>query len=129
MTGDLQLLEQQLRTRPYHGLEWDNRVFAGRNHYDVLPEAFGTGLERLYAGTVGRDRGSRRAAGSAIPPYSRFATTQRRVPRPSPASVHLGLGALVLLLVVALVVMFVPGALLLGRGGGVRRGAGRKGGT
>jgi predicted alpha/beta superfamily hydrolase len=53
MTGDLQLLEQQLTTRPYRELEWTSRVFPGKDHFNVLPTAFGAGLSWLYPGEAG----------------------------------------------------------------------------
>ena len=48
MTGDLTLLEQQLAARPFTGLELTVRRFPGRNHFNVLPEAFGAGLTDLF---------------------------------------------------------------------------------
>lgn len=47
MTGDFALLEQQLTGRPFHGLELTVRLFAHRNHFNVLPEAFRTGMTAL----------------------------------------------------------------------------------
>jgi hypothetical protein len=48
MTGDLTLLEKQLEARPFPELEVISRRFAGRDHYNVLPEAFRTGLGVLF---------------------------------------------------------------------------------
>jgi len=42
------LLETTLATRPYSGLTVTNRRFADRDHYNVLPDAFGEGLGALY---------------------------------------------------------------------------------
>lgn len=49
MTGDLELLEQQLAARPFPGLEITARRFPARDHYNVLPEAFREGLTTLLA--------------------------------------------------------------------------------
>ena len=48
MTGDLDLLKQQLAARPFADLDLTVRRFPDRNHFDVLPEAFGEGLAMLY---------------------------------------------------------------------------------
>ena len=48
MTGDLKLLEDRLQARPLPQLEVISRRFAGRDHYNVLPDAFGEGLRRLF---------------------------------------------------------------------------------
>lgn len=48
MTGDLDALEQQLSARPFAGLEVITRRFPGRNHYNVLPDAFRAGLQALF---------------------------------------------------------------------------------
>jgi predicted alpha/beta superfamily hydrolase len=48
MTGDLALLEQQLTARPFPGLDVTSRIFARRNHFNVLPDAFRTGLSFLF---------------------------------------------------------------------------------
>ncbi len=48
MTGDLDLLEQQLAALPFPSLEVVSRRFAGRDHYNVLPDAFGAGLRTLF---------------------------------------------------------------------------------
>ncbi len=49
MTADLERLEVQLAQQPLLGLEAFSRRFPGRNHYDVLPEAFREGLRTLFA--------------------------------------------------------------------------------
>ncbi len=49
MTGDLQLLEDQLVARPFPGLEVISRRFANRDHYSALPDAFREGLQQLFA--------------------------------------------------------------------------------
>ena len=48
MTGDLTLLEQQLRTAPFEGLKVTSRRFPRRNHFNVLPDAFQNGLVSLF---------------------------------------------------------------------------------
>ncbi len=48
MTGDLALLEEQLSTRPFSGLEVISKRFPQRNHFDVLPDAFSTGFKILF---------------------------------------------------------------------------------
>ena len=48
MTGDLALLEAQLAKQPFKGLDRTSRRFAGRNHYDALPDSFRTGLATLF---------------------------------------------------------------------------------
>jgi len=48
MTGDLTLLEDQLAAQPFPQLEVISRRFPGRNHFNVLPEAFRAGLAALY---------------------------------------------------------------------------------
>lgn len=48
MTGDLDLLEQQLAALPFPGLEVVARRFSQRDHYSVLPDAFGEGLVSLF---------------------------------------------------------------------------------
>ena len=48
MTGDLALFEDQLAALPFPELEVVSRRFANRDHYDVLPEAFGAGLAALF---------------------------------------------------------------------------------
>lgn len=48
MLGDLRLLEQQLAAQTFDGLTVAPQRFLGRNHYDVLPESFRTGLRRLF---------------------------------------------------------------------------------
>ena len=49
MTGDLEMLENQLAARPFPKLEVISRQFSGRDHYNVLPDSFAEGLMRLYA--------------------------------------------------------------------------------
>jgi predicted alpha/beta superfamily hydrolase len=48
MTGDLSLLEEQLAAAPFPELEVISRRFPGRDHYNVLPDAFRTGLGALF---------------------------------------------------------------------------------
>jgi predicted alpha/beta superfamily hydrolase len=48
MTGDLTLLEQQLRDQPFVGLQVTSRRFPDRNHFNALPDAFRTGLTALF---------------------------------------------------------------------------------
>ncbi len=48
MTGDLDLLEAQLNARPFAALDVSVRRFPGRNHYNVLPDAFREGLRTLF---------------------------------------------------------------------------------
>jgi predicted alpha/beta superfamily hydrolase len=47
MTADLRLLEEQLAANPFDGLEITSRVFAGFDHYNVVPVAFAAGLAAL----------------------------------------------------------------------------------
>ena len=47
-TGDLTLLEQQLAAQPFAQLEISSRRFPGKNHFNVLPVAFETGLAALF---------------------------------------------------------------------------------
>jgi hypothetical protein len=47
MTGDLDLLEVQLRDRPFSGLRVESQRFLGRDHYDVLPLSISAGLATL----------------------------------------------------------------------------------
>ncbi len=47
MTGDLALLERQLKDRPFEGLGVLAERFPGRNHYDVLSDQFRSGLRAL----------------------------------------------------------------------------------
>lgn len=51
MTGDLALLEQQLREKPFRELRLATQRFPGRDHYNVLPDAFQAGLAALFAPT------------------------------------------------------------------------------
>jgi predicted alpha/beta superfamily hydrolase len=48
MTGDLALLERQLAEAPFQQLAVTSRRFADRDHYNVLPDAFRTGLATLF---------------------------------------------------------------------------------
>jgi predicted alpha/beta superfamily hydrolase len=48
MTADLTLLEQQLRDRPFAGLQVVSRRFPGRTHFNVMPDAFQAGLTSLF---------------------------------------------------------------------------------
>lgn len=47
MTGDLARLERQLAEQPFSGLDIATRRFAHRNHFNVLPDAFRSGLATL----------------------------------------------------------------------------------
>lgn len=49
MTTDLRLFEQQLAAAPFPQLKVTSRRFPGRDHYNVLEDAFGAGLEALFA--------------------------------------------------------------------------------
>jgi len=48
MTGDLALLDLQLTSKPFSGLDVTTRIFAHRTHFNVLPDAFRAGLEYLF---------------------------------------------------------------------------------
>jgi hypothetical protein len=48
MTGDLALLESQLGKNPFKGLDRTSRCFAGRNHFNALPDTFRAGLAALF---------------------------------------------------------------------------------
>ncbi len=48
MTGDLTLLEKQLKEKPFAGLDFVTRRFEKKNHFNVLPAAFGAGLAALF---------------------------------------------------------------------------------
>jgi predicted alpha/beta superfamily hydrolase len=48
MTGDLALLEAQLAAKPFAGLEIISQRFPKRNHFNVLPVAFETGIHELF---------------------------------------------------------------------------------
>lgn len=48
MLGDLQLFESQLNGHPYRGLEVSSKRFPGRDHYNVLADAYTEGLKFLY---------------------------------------------------------------------------------
>ena len=49
MTGDLEMMEDQLAARPFPRLEVCSRRFSRRDHYNLLPDAFREGLQRLFA--------------------------------------------------------------------------------
>jgi predicted alpha/beta superfamily hydrolase len=53
MMSDLTLLETQLAARPFTGLEIISRRFSGRNHFDVVPDAYATGLQELFGQQTG----------------------------------------------------------------------------
>ncbi|HEY0946317.1 MAG TPA: alpha/beta hydrolase-fold protein [Opitutaceae bacterium] len=48
MTGDLTLVEQQLARHPFHGLRVISERFPDRDHYNVLRDAFQSGLAALF---------------------------------------------------------------------------------
>lgn len=48
MTTDLELFEQQLGAMPFPQLEVISRRFPDRDHYNVMPDAFGEGLRTLF---------------------------------------------------------------------------------
>lgn len=48
MTGDLALLEAQLAKKPFKSLDITSCRFAGRNHFNALPDAFRAGLTALF---------------------------------------------------------------------------------
>lgn len=48
MTGDLELLEQQLAALPFPQLEIITQRFPQRDHYNVLPDAFRAGMGALF---------------------------------------------------------------------------------
>lgn len=48
MTGDLALLEAQLAKKPFKGLDITSCRFAGRDHFNALPDAFRAGLTALF---------------------------------------------------------------------------------
>lgn len=48
MTGDLKLLEDELRAHPRAGLQYVFERFPEKDHYNVLPTAFRAGLSWLY---------------------------------------------------------------------------------
>jgi predicted alpha/beta superfamily hydrolase len=48
MTGDFSLLEKQLYDQPFNGLHVTSWRFPRRNHFNVLPDAFGAGLAALF---------------------------------------------------------------------------------
>jgi len=43
------MLEAQLAARPFPQLDVISRRFKERDHYNVLPDAFREGLQRLFA--------------------------------------------------------------------------------
>ena len=47
--GDLTLLETQLAAQPFEDLEIISRRFPGRNHYNVVADAYVAGLSALFA--------------------------------------------------------------------------------
>lgn len=47
MTGDLALLEKQLKERPFKGLSVVSETFPGRDHYDAAPYTMSGGLASL----------------------------------------------------------------------------------
>lgn len=49
MTGDLTLLERMLAARPFQGLRVVSEHFPDRDHYNVLRDAFQSGLTTLFA--------------------------------------------------------------------------------
>ena len=49
MLTEFEMLEDQLAAQPLAGLEVISRRFPGRDHYNVLPDAFGAGLRQLFA--------------------------------------------------------------------------------
>jgi hypothetical protein len=56
MTGDLEILERQLKEHPFAGLEIVTERFPGKNHYDVLPDEFRRGLHGLFGTLRPRSR-------------------------------------------------------------------------
>ncbi len=48
MAGDLALLEKQLADQPFQKLEIISRRFPRKNHFNVLPVAFATGITELF---------------------------------------------------------------------------------
>jgi uncharacterized protein len=48
MSGDLEILEDQLTALPFPQLEVVSRRFPQRDHYNVLPDAFRAGLHTLF---------------------------------------------------------------------------------
>lgn len=48
MTGDLEMLEQQLAALPFPQLQIVSQRFSQRDHYNVLPDAFRAGLKTLF---------------------------------------------------------------------------------
>jgi predicted alpha/beta superfamily hydrolase len=56
MTGDLTLLEEQLAAQPFEKLRRTSQRFPGRNHYNVIQDAFRAGLTALFANRAGSSR-------------------------------------------------------------------------
>ncbi len=81
MLGDLELLEDQLSSRPFAQLAVTFERIAGRNHYDVLPEAVRAGLRSLLPADAApaKSRGvSRRVQGRAgSQPWKRIQSSAR----------------------------------------------------
>jgi hypothetical protein len=48
MTGDLALLETELAAKPFKGLNRTSCRFAGRDHFNALPDTFRAGLLALF---------------------------------------------------------------------------------
>lgn len=48
MTKDFELLKNQLTARPFERLHMNSKTFPQRDHYNVLPDAFGAGLNELF---------------------------------------------------------------------------------
>jgi uncharacterized protein len=48
MLGDLELFDRQLATRPFAGLSVTTQRFAGRDHYNLLPDLFRDGFHFLF---------------------------------------------------------------------------------
>jgi predicted alpha/beta superfamily hydrolase len=62
MLSDLSLLENQLAAQPFEQLSVTCRRYPGRDHYDVLPEAFREGLTVLFSSLLVGDRTSEAAS-------------------------------------------------------------------
>jgi hypothetical protein len=45
-------LEKQLADKPFEGLVVTRQRFPGRNHFDVMPDAFAAGLRALFPAPV-----------------------------------------------------------------------------
>lgn len=57
MAGDLALLEKQLADQPFQELEITSRRFPRKNHFNVLPVAFVTGMTELFGTGNGKAAG------------------------------------------------------------------------